>query len=75
VVKSLYAYDSEKFMNWKWGVHEWTKPLYVDLVIRWGSFWVGAHYSDRFNSVCIALVPCIVVRIGRTKYTMDCKVN
>jgi hypothetical protein len=52
------------------------KPnLHVDLVIRLGSFWIGVHYSDRFQSYCVALFPCVVVRIGKTPYVMDCKVN
>lgn len=25
---------------------------------RWGSFWVGVHYSDVHKRVCINLVPC-----------------
>ena len=47
------------------------KPLYVDLVVRWGSFWIGAHYSPRNQSWCIALIPCVVIRLGRTEYQPD----
>jgi hypothetical protein len=51
-----------------------TKPnFFVDLIIRWGSAWVGVHYSSRFESYCIAPLPCIVLRVGRTEYKQDCK--
>ncbi len=51
-----------------------TKPrLFVDLIVRWGSMWVGVHYSERFESYCIALIPCVVLRVGRTEYKQDCK--
>lgn len=42
--------------------------LYVNLVIRAGSLWVGCHYSEYYKSVCIALIPCVVIRVGYTPY-------
>lgn len=51
-----------------------TKPnFYVDLIVRLGSLWVGVHYSERFESYCIAVLPCVVLRVGKTEYKQDCK--
>lgn len=43
----------------------------VQFIARWGSFWVGCHYSSRYQSYCIALIPCVVFRIGKTEYIAD----
>lgn len=43
----------------------------VQLIVRLGSFWVGAHYSNNYQSWCIALIPCVVFRIGKTEYKHD----
>lgn len=40
----------------------------VELVVRLGSFWVGCHYSSINQSYCVALIPCVVVRFGKTNY-------
>ena len=45
--------------------------IYIDLIIRLGSFWIGIHHSKRNQSWCIALIPCIVIRIGKTIYKED----
>lgn len=29
------------------------------VIFRWGSAWVGVHYSEVHKRVCINLVPCI----------------
>lgn len=39
-----------------------------DVVIRWGSFWVGVHKSRRYESYCIAFIPFVVLRVGKTSY-------
>lgn len=44
------------------------KAPFIDLVLRPGSFWIGAHYSKTQRAICIALIPCVVIRVGRTKY-------
>jgi hypothetical protein len=28
-------------------------------LFRWGSVWVGAHFSSRHRRVCINLLPCV----------------
>ena len=43
----------------------------VQLIIRLGSLWMGCHYSSRYTSFCIALIPCVVVRIGKSDYVAD----
>ena len=45
-------------------VNKWN----IDLVIRLGSFWWGVHYSDAYKSFCVALIPCVVLRVGKTPY-------
>lgn len=45
--------------------------LFIDLIIRWGSCWIGCHYSYYHSSVCIALIPCIVIRIAKKPFTGD----
>lgn len=42
--------------------------MHVDIVLRWGSFWVGCHYSERHKSCCIALIPGVVLRVSKTPY-------
>lgn len=33
------------------------------VLFRWGSLWVGAHYSARNRRWCINLVPCVTLWI------------
>ena len=40
----------------------------IELVVRLGSFWVGVHYSSQYQSYCVALIPCVVFRFGKTNY-------
>jgi hypothetical protein len=47
------------------------KEYHVDLIFRLGSFWIGAHHSPKYKSVCIALMPCVVLRIALTPYTPE----
>lgn len=35
----------------------------IALLLRWGSAWVGAHWSDYNRQWCINLVPFVTVRI------------
>lgn len=49
------------------------KGVHVDLVLRLGSLWIGAHYSPKQRAWCVTLIPCITVRIGRTPYKPDKK--
>ncbi len=48
---------------------------YVDLILRLGSFWMGAHQSHRNHCWCINLIPCVTVRIGTTEYKPDTPVQ
>lgn len=31
------------------------------LLFRWGSLWVGAHWSPTNKRLCVNLVPCLTV--------------
>lgn len=31
------------------------------LLARWGSLWIGAHYSPMNKRLCINLVPCLTI--------------
>ncbi|MCF7964201.1 MAG: hypothetical protein K9L79_01540 [Methylobacter tundripaludum] len=33
------------------------------LIFRWGSFWVGAHWSPYNKRLCINIVPCMTIWI------------
>ncbi|MGN6229138.1 MAG: hypothetical protein ACTHNM_17065 [Dyella sp.] len=33
------------------------------LLFRWGSLWIGLHWSPANRRVCINLVPCVTVWI------------
>lgn len=44
---------------------------YINFIPRIGSFWMGAHYSSQYKAVCIAVLPCLVVRIAKTPYKHD----
>ena len=44
---------------------------YVDLILRPASTWIGVHYSSKHDSYCVALIPGVVFRIGKTKYITD----
>lgn len=35
---------------------------YLNLVVRWSSFWIGLHRSSAGDSYCLALLPCIVLQ-------------
>ena len=48
-------------------INDW----YIDLVTRLGSFWVGVHYSSNYQAYCISPLPCITLRIGKTKYKKE----
>ena len=45
------------------------KRWHINVVLRFGSFWIGCHFSRKHKSICIAPVPCVVIRIARTPYT------
>lgn len=36
----------------------------IGILARWGSFWIGAHWSPYTRRVCINLVPCITVWVA-----------
>lgn len=48
-----------------------SKKWKVDFLPRFGSFWIGVHYSSNYQSYCIAIIPCLVIRIGKTDYVKD----
>lgn len=48
-----------------------TNNWYIDFIPRLGSFWLGVHYSNTYKSYCIALIPCLILRVGRTPYKPD----
>lgn len=33
----------------------------IGILFRWGSLWVGAHYSPQNRRWCINLIPCVTV--------------
>lgn len=35
--------------------------LHSGMICRWGSLWVGAHYSEYNRRWCINLFPCVTV--------------
>lgn len=37
--------------------------LRIQFFFRWNNFWIGAHYSTRYESLCICLVPFFPVRL------------
>ena len=43
----------------------------IHLIFRLGSCWIGCHYSNNQKSYCIALIPCVIIRIAKTQYTHD----
>jgi hypothetical protein len=47
------------------------REWFVHFIFRIGSFWMGIHYSKKNQSYCIAVLPCVVVRIGKTDYSPD----
>lgn len=47
------------------------KTWNIQFLPRLGSFWVGVHYSKLYQSYCIALVPCLVIRVGKSEYVKD----
>lgn len=47
--------------------------LFIDLVLRSGSMWMGVHYSKNSDSYCVTLIPCITIRFGKTPYIKDSK--
>lgn len=47
------------------------KKLRVDFLPRFGSFWMGAHYSKQYQALCVAIIPCLVFRFGLTDYIRD----
>ena len=36
--------------HWRWGV-----------LFRWGSVWIGAHWSRRNRRICINLIPFVTI--------------
>lgn len=38
--------------------------LTVGLLFRWGSLWVGVHWSGIHRRACINLVPCVTFWIA-----------
>jgi len=47
------------------------KSYKFDFVPRLGSLWMGIHYSKRYQSICIGIIPCLIIRIGKTIYIKD----
>lgn len=47
------------------------KKWNIEFLPRLGSLWIGCHYSKRYESYCIALIRCFVIRIGKTQYVRD----
>ena len=35
----------------------------VGLIIRWGSCWIGLHWSRKHKRLCINPLPCVTVWI------------
>lgn len=33
----------------------------VGILPRWGSFWVGAHWSPYYKRLCVNVIPCVTV--------------
>ncbi len=33
----------------------------LGLLFRWGSFWMGVHYSKACKRYCINLIPCVTI--------------
>ena len=44
---------------------------HINFILRLESFWIGVHYSFRNQSYCIGLLPCVILRIGKTPYHVD----
>ena len=44
-------------------------------LIRFGSFWVGAHYSKRHRRVCINILPCVTLYIVAEGGDMPAETN
>jgi hypothetical protein len=36
----------------------------TDILFRWGSLWVGAHWSQVHKRLCVNLVPCITLWVA-----------
>lgn len=47
------------------------KKWKIDFLPRLSSFWIGAHYSDQYKALCVAIIPCLVIRFGETDYVKD----
>ena len=47
------------------------KKWNIEFLPRLGSLWVGCHYSVKFQSYCVEVIPCLVFRIGKTDYVKD----
>jgi len=65
----------------RWGVNMFFRLTRVgdwrlNLVLRLGSFWVGVHRSSAYDSICIAVLPCVVLQfIKNDSVPLDCKVG
>lgn len=35
----------------------------VSLLFRWGSLWIGGHWSQQNRQWCINLIPCLTIRV------------
>lgn len=33
------------------------------ILFRWGSLWIGAHWSSANRRLCINLIPCVTIWI------------
>lgn len=40
-----------------------TRPK-AGILFRWGSFWIGAHWSPYNQRLCINLIPCVTLWIA-----------
>lgn len=36
----------------------------IGILFRWGSFWIGGHWSSYNRRLCVNLIPCVTVWIA-----------